>query len=60
MKTKTIYLTVRIDFEYDERKTNCDDAIITACELALNPNYRTISDGTKLENVEIYDKEVEF
>lgn len=60
MKAKTIYLTVCIDFEYDERKTNCDDAIISACELALNPNYNTISDGTKLENVEICDKEVEF
>lgn len=53
MIAKTIYLTVRIDFEYDERKTDCEDAIITACELALNPNYSTISDGTKLENVEI-------
>ena len=53
MKAKTIYLTVRIDFEYDERKTNCDDAIITACELTLNPNYNTICEGTKLENVEI-------
>ena len=53
MEAKTIYLTVRIDFEYDETKTNCEDAINSACELALNPNYRTISNGTKLENVEI-------
>lgn len=53
MKAKTIYLTVRIDFEYDERKTNCDDAIYNACKLALNPNYNTIIEGANLENVEI-------
>lgn len=49
-KTKTIYLNVRIDFEYDE-KTSEEDAVTTAISLAVNPNYNTIEEGVLVNEV---------
>ena len=49
-KTKTIYLNVRVDFEYDEM-TMEEDAVTTAISLAVNPNYNTIEEGVHLDEV---------
>lgn len=53
MKTKTIYLTVRIDYSYDENKTNEFDSEYTAESLAICPNYNSVVDGVQLDNVEV-------
>lgn len=56
MKTKTIYLSVRIDYSYDEAKTNEYNSEWTAESLAIRPNYNSVVDGVLLEDVEVCDK----
>jgi hypothetical protein len=56
MKTKTIYLTVRIDYSYDENRVNEPFSEHIATSLAIRPNYNSVVDGVKLEDVEVCDK----
>lgn len=54
-KQRTIYVTVRIDYKYNDSHFNFDnveDTDETAINSALQPNYGTICDGVQLENVE--------
>lgn len=53
MKTKTIYLTVRIDYSYDENKTNEFDSEYIAESLAIRSNYNSVVNGVQLDNVEV-------
>jgi hypothetical protein len=53
MKTKTIYLTVRVDYSYDENKTNELDSEYIAESLAIRPNYNSVVEGVRLDNVEV-------
>ena len=51
MKTKTIYLTVRVDYSYDEKVAN-SDRDYTAASMAINPNCVSIVDGVSIDSVE--------
>lgn len=53
MKTKTIYLTVRVDYSYDEDKTNEFDSEYIAESLAIRSNYNSVVNGVQLDNVEV-------
>lgn len=43
---------VQIKFEYNDEKTELDDAINTAVHLAITPNFGTIEQGVHLTNVQ--------
>lgn len=53
MKTKTIYLTVRVDYSYDEDKTNEYDSEYTAESLAIRSDYNSVVNGVQLDDVEV-------
>lgn len=55
MKTKTIYLTVRVDYSYDESKTNEYDSEYIAESLAIRSNYNSVVNGVQLDNVDVYE-----
>lgn len=55
MKEKTIYLTVKIDYEFNERKTDDNMSLYDAQYLAIKPNYNTIQNGVKIKSVEVRD-----
>lgn len=56
MKTKTIYLTVRIDYSYDANRVNELFSEHIAETLAIRPNYNSVVEGVMLEDVEVCDK----
>ena len=43
---------VKIRFEYNDEKTELDDAINTAVHLAITPNFGTIEQGVHLTKVQ--------
>lgn len=53
MKTKTIYLAVRVDYSYDETKTNEFDSEYIAESLAIRSNYNSVVEGVQLDSVEV-------
>ena len=52
---KSIYVTVRIDYDFDERKAEGLDTSLIAVDLAINPNYNTVENGVQVDSVEICD-----
>lgn len=52
---KSIYVTVRIDYDFDEAKAEGLDTSLIAVDLAINPNYDTVADGVQVDSVEICD-----
>ena len=60
MRTKTIYLTVRVDYSYDESKINEYDSEYIAESLAIRSNYNSVVDGVQLDNVEISSNNEDF
>lgn len=60
MKTKTIYLTVRVDYSYDETKTNEYDSEYIAESLAIRSNYNSVVEGVQLDDVEVRANNEEF
>ena len=52
---KSIYVTVRIDYDFDETKAEGLDTSLIAVDLAINPNYNTVENGVQLDSVEICD-----
>ena len=53
MKQKTIYLSVRIDYSYNENEIDEQSAAYIAENLAIRPNYNSFVDGVLLEDVEL-------
>jgi len=53
MKTKTIYLAVRVDYSYDENKTNEYDSEYIAESLAIRSNYNSVVECVQLDSVEV-------
>lgn len=53
MKQKTIYLSVRIDYSYNENEIDEQSAAYIAENLAIRPNYNSVVDGVILEDVEL-------
>lgn len=53
MKTKTVYVSLRIEYSYDESKTQEYDADNIASYLAVRPNYISEIEGVQLHYVEI-------
>ena len=53
MKQKTIYLSVRIDYSYNENEIDEQSAAYIAENLAIRPNYNSVVDGVLLEDVEL-------
>lgn len=53
MTTRTIYVTVRIDYEFDETQTNSEESVWDAEHLAIQTNYNSVQNGVKIESVEI-------
>ena len=53
MRTKTIYLTVRVDYSYDENRVNESFSEHMAKCLAIRPNYNSVVEGVQLDNVEV-------
>ena len=51
MKTNTIYLTVRVDYSYDEKVPN-QDRDYTAATMAIRKSCVSVVDGVSLDNVE--------
>ena len=51
MKTKTIYLAVRVDYSYDEKVAN-SDRDYTAATMAICHNCVSVVDGVSLDGVE--------
>lgn len=52
MKTNTIYVTLRVDYTFDEMRTSPEDAAVHALDL-INPNYNSVVEGVSLDNVEL-------
>ena len=52
MKTNTIYVTLRVDYTFDETRTSPEDAMVHALDL-IKPNYNSIIEGVSLDNVEL-------
>lgn len=42
-------------FEFDDEKTTLDEAVEAARDLAFNPNYHTIENGTQLIKLHLYE-----
>ena len=53
-KNATIYVTVRIDFEYNTDKTDLPDAKQTAAQM-IDANTHTIEQGVQVYNFDICD-----
>ena len=53
MRTKTIYLTVRVDYSYDENRVNEPFSEHIAKSLAIRSNYNSVVEGVRLDNVEV-------
>ena len=51
MKTKTIYLAVRVDYSYDEKVPN-SDRDYTAASMAIRSECVSIVDGVSIDGVE--------
>jgi hypothetical protein len=54
MKTNTIYVTLRVDYTFDETRTSTEDATVHALDL-IRPNYNSVVEGVSLDNVELCD-----
>lgn len=52
METKTIYLTIRVDYTCNKPMDEEQSAEI-ATTLAINPNYHTIEEGVALDYVNV-------
>ena len=53
MKTKSVYLSVRVDYSYDETKKSVYDTDYIASNLVVRPNYTSIVDSVQLDYVEV-------
>lgn len=58
MKTRTIYVTVRIDYTFDETVTNWDESVWDAKDLAIVPDYEETQNGVKIDAVIICDEDL--
>lgn len=51
-------VTVKIQFRYDEERTNLHDAMNIAEHLAVNPNFHTIEEGVELIRVQTCNQHI--
>lgn len=52
METKTIYLTIRVDYTCN-KPMDAEQSAEIATALAINPNYHTIEEGVALYDVNV-------
>ena len=56
MQTHSITLSVQVNFQYDNDKVEHKQAIRDALDLAFNPNFHSILNGTKITGVSVHDQ----
>ena len=56
MQTHSITLTVQVNFEYNPESREHREALSDALDLAFNPNFHSLLNGTKITGVSVLDQ----